>query len=222
MFEFGLERDFCRRIRDAYLDASRAGAPRLRAPGGLRPPMAEVELQARDEAEFAELLQLIKERSGLSYREIGEAAGIKHSQVHSMTTRGTLPTRPKQVEAVLVACGLPDDQVVLVMRLWGRLRERKRDRGSVILGPFGDPESLEAAAWFSGPKRAVLAGSPGGGKSTLAARLVRGLAASGDERRVFIVSSSNNWAHSWIDQLEGFANGGDDPPGPLPLVPRPT
>lgn len=83
------------------------------------------EIRATDPAEFAELLALLRIRSGASVAKIGELAGIPRSQAYAMVGRNrqTLPRKADQVARFVRACGLDAAQTELVMRLWVRLTE---------------------------------------------------------------------------------------------------
>jgi DNA-binding phage protein len=77
---------------------------------------------ARTENEFIELLRTIQARSGASVPRLAAEAGVPRSQLYSLLRRGRLPTKPEQVEAVIKAAGLTEEQVAQVMHLWTTLR----------------------------------------------------------------------------------------------------
>ncbi|MFC5052537.1 hypothetical protein [Saccharothrix xinjiangensis] len=223
LFGLGLDLDRANAVKARYRAAAESTVDRSRPESAPVRSMEDVELRARNPAEFTELLRTVQGRSGLTPPGIGRSAGIPRSQVYSMTRSGRLPTKRAQLESFLVVCGLPEAQVRLVMNLWVELRQRKRDRAAV-LGSLVEPE-LWRSKWLDPPDvvvAGVVTGTPGTGKSALLARLVRESTEPPARRRVLVVSGSHDQTHSWIRRLEGLANGDDDPPDPLPAAPRRT
>lgn len=150
-----------RRIMRPFQTAAGAGAPAGREPAGERSdlpglqPMLDSELQATTAKEFVGLLGDIQRRSGLSVPKWAQRAGVPRSQAYSLLRRTTLPSKPEQVEALVVAAGLPVDQVQRVMRLWNELHQRRNDpfanndTPGKRFGPegFGPPVQAERWEW---------------------------------------------------------------------------
>ncbi|MEU7527314.1 hypothetical protein AB0A74_16380 [Saccharothrix sp. NPDC042600] len=90
-------------------------------------PMLDSELQATTAEGFVRLLGDIRRRSGLSVPKWAQRAGVPRSQAYSLLRRTTLPSKPEQVQALVVAAGLPAHQVQRVMRLWNELHQRRSD-----------------------------------------------------------------------------------------------
>ncbi|MEU5691071.1 helix-turn-helix transcriptional regulator [Actinosynnema sp. NPDC020468] len=117
-------------------------------------PVLDSELQATDPAGFTALLKVIQVRSGLTPARIGVLTGISRSQVYSMLSRGTLPSKPGQVVALVEACGLSHAQVRRVMALWSELRWRGRFHfadGVVFASEEPGPRRLAGLAFSPGP-----------------------------------------------------------------------
>ncbi|MFG3036094.1 helix-turn-helix domain-containing protein [Streptomyces sp. NPDC048330] len=92
---------------------------------------------ARSTAEFLALLQDLKDRSGLTYRELAaraEASGdvLPRSTVANMLTRPTLP-RDELLAAFARACGLPPGE----LETWRTVRDELARRRPP---PTGEPE----------------------------------------------------------------------------------
>ena len=135
MFEWDITPE-CRRHLAGLWQAARThqeNQPLLEPAGDQSRPVAyraavaisDTELAATTEAEFVELLRLIRRRSGCSPAEIGRRAGIPRSQAYALVDkrRDTAPTNPDQLRAFLHACGLPEPQTAQVLRLWTTLRD---------------------------------------------------------------------------------------------------
>ncbi|WP_244176855.1 XRE family transcriptional regulator [Streptomyces albus] len=101
--------------------------------------------EARDSAGFAELMKQLKERSGLTYRELEEQAArngdvLARSTLADLLRRAGLP-RPDVLAAFVRACG--DGQRVGV---WLDARERIVAQGAAPHLPVGTPAPATARA----------------------------------------------------------------------------
>ncbi|WP_435973971.1 helix-turn-helix domain-containing protein [Streptomyces sp. Qhu_M48] len=114
--------------------------------------------EAHTPAEFLALLQELKERSGLTYRELSaraEAAGdvLPRSTVANMLTRATLP-REELLTAFVRACGVADPAELEAWRT-----ARRRLAGRTWQTPQGEPDGAEG--WGDAGGR----GDAGGGRA---------------------------------------------------------
>ncbi|MGW2300141.1 helix-turn-helix domain-containing protein [Streptomyces sp. NPDC001809] len=114
------------------------------APGRHTPDPRE----ARTPAEFLAALQALKERSGLTYRELSsraEARGdvLPRSTVANMLTRATLP-REELLTAFVRACGATPDELTEWRRARKELAGRGTDDAAGDVPDGGDGGSVQA------------------------------------------------------------------------------
>ncbi|MCG5448243.1 MULTISPECIES: helix-turn-helix domain-containing protein [Micromonospora] len=118
--------------------------------GELRPD------DASDPAEFVEMLRQLKDRSGLTYRQLEQRAAstgdvLARSTAADILRRSTLP-RPEVVAAFVRACGAGDQ-----VETWLRARHRLTAGQLAPLSPAADPPPADAvttvAPAHSGPAR---------------------------------------------------------------------
>lgn len=89
------------------------------------------ELCADTREQFAILLADIVRRSGASPQELSKrapAAGpsrIGRSQIYSMISGDRYPRRPEQVRSLSSVCGLPERQIMLVLKAWATLSNER-------------------------------------------------------------------------------------------------
>jgi WD40 repeat protein len=104
--------------------------------------------------DFARELSLLKERSGLTVRDVGRAIGIPASTAGGYFAGRYLPVQPAgMLRKVLVACGVTDETD---MQRWqaalGRVRRAPGPRPADAPAPYRGLESFqpEDAGWFFG------------------------------------------------------------------------
>ncbi|MGX7828286.1 helix-turn-helix domain-containing protein [Actinokineospora sp. 24-640] len=106
------------------------GSPRT-APSPLRNPGPCRRLLPRPapdtpttEPELLTLLRWLHTSSGVGKTALAKKTGITRSQVHRILQqdRGTMPTKPEQVQALLRAFGLPEAHVTEYMTLWNTIK----------------------------------------------------------------------------------------------------
>ena len=68
--------------------------------------------------EFAQLLAAFKERSGLSYSELGRKTHTSSSTLHRYCTGKTSPPDYQSVIRIATACGATENELLEVLRLW--------------------------------------------------------------------------------------------------------
>jgi hypothetical protein len=137
--------------------------------------LEDAELLARTPAEFAQLLNRIRARAGLTCGQIATKAKIPRSQAYSLVdkNRTTLPTKRSQVCAFVEACGLHPHQVEGVMRLWSKLLEAKtapavpaentEPRLLPVMADEADPP-IDQPVDISDPETSPAVGPPAGGR----------------------------------------------------------
>ncbi|MBD0425150.1 helix-turn-helix domain-containing protein [Streptomyces sp. TRM S81-3] len=139
---------------------------------------------ARTPAEFVALLRRLKERSGLTYRQLEQKAAergdvLARSTVADVLRREALP-RAELVTALVRACGAEGDA-----SLWLAARERlasasdSEREGAASVGPAGSdgsegPDGFEGAEGSAGP-----AGSTGPAEATGAAHAAESMTSAG-------------------------------------------
>lgn len=109
--------------------------PRLHQPAV---PTKDDEICAATPGEFADLLKLLRVRSGVGPSEISRRTGIARSQVYELIKSGRsgLPTRADQVVAFARACGLCPDKIAILRSVWAELAEKTM---------LGDDQPTESA-----------------------------------------------------------------------------
>jgi predicted DNA-binding protein YlxM (UPF0122 family) len=93
-----------------------------------RPPAIDTpdeDIRASTPEEFADLLRLLRVRSGNGSSEIAKRSNIARSQVYELIKQGrtSLPTRANQIVAFAQACGLPHDKIDILTALWAELAQ---------------------------------------------------------------------------------------------------
>jgi hypothetical protein len=126
--------------RDGRPRPVRPPRPRLRSAAE---PTALAEIRAGSAGEFAGLLRLLLDRSGLTVAEFARQAGISRSQVYALTQtgRGSLPLRVEQVRTFAEFAGLPDAQADAVVSLWEQLHRTRRFPAPSTATPAGAPDA---------------------------------------------------------------------------------
>ena len=137
--------------------------------------------------DFAELLTTLKRRTGRSYEALGRRAGVGASTLHRWCQGDRVPAEFAAVRQYASACGVTRPEMAEVYRCWiradaayrGAMRTPDEDRPAQlppdVAGFVDRTESLDEidAAGEAGSRRtattiAVIAGSPGVGKTALA------------------------------------------------------
>jgi transcriptional regulator with XRE-family HTH domain len=115
----------------------RAGWPGV--PGRARSMalLSEEELRLRTPADLARVFQLVLDRAGLTAGQLAIKAKISRSQVYNLkkTDSTAVPRSPEQITAYLSACGVPPQQVAIVLRQWQRLDVLRRQGKTPELSP---------------------------------------------------------------------------------------
>jgi Helix-turn-helix domain len=110
--------------------------PRPQPPRSFQPAMItrDEDILARTPAAFADLLRLLRVRSGVGVTEITRRSGIARSQVYELIKVGrtSLPTRSSQIVAFARACGLSSDKIGILTSIWGQ------DAAQVVNGQPAD------------------------------------------------------------------------------------
>jgi hypothetical protein len=105
-------------------------------------PINASELQATSTAEFLDLLRELAKRSGANRKQLAERSGIPMSTTYYLLSpkTTTLPSKLEQVQALAHACGLTQNQVDRVTRLWVELRNPT----AAIAAPVKPQDELDA------------------------------------------------------------------------------
>ncbi|WP_158634153.1 helix-turn-helix transcriptional regulator [Amycolatopsis sp. WAC 04169] len=69
-------------------------------------------------SELAQLLAALKERSGLSYSELGRKSHISSSTLHRYCSGVTVPPDYRTIAAIATACGAADQELTDLLRHW--------------------------------------------------------------------------------------------------------
>ncbi|SFW11498.1 helix-turn-helix domain-containing protein [Amycolatopsis australiensis] len=121
--------------------------------------LSEDELRLRTPADLARVFQLVLDRAGLTAGQLAIKAKISRSQVYNLKKEGStaVPRSPEQITAYLTACGVPPQQVAIVLRQWQRLDVLRRQGRTPELShePPGRPVRHEVIRQrvISGPPR---------------------------------------------------------------------
>jgi transcriptional regulator with XRE-family HTH domain len=99
--------------------------------------LSEDELRLRTPADLARVFQLALDRVGLTAGQLAIKAKISRSQVYNLKKKGStaVPRSPEQITAYLTACGVPPQQVAILLRQWQRLDVLRRQGKTPELSP---------------------------------------------------------------------------------------
>jgi transcriptional regulator with XRE-family HTH domain len=108
--------------------AGLAGLPDITGRHRNRVLLSEDELRLRTPADLARVFQLALDRAGLTAGQLAIKAKISRSQVYNLKKKEStaVPRNPEQITAYLAACGVPPQQVGIVLKQWQRLDVLRR------------------------------------------------------------------------------------------------
>lgn len=90
-------------------------------------------------AEFGRLLLSLKNRSGLSYSELGRKTHLSSSTLHRYCTGTTIPSDYRTALAIAEACGATDDDLTELLRCWRTPTEPDEPEAATGPGPAESP-----------------------------------------------------------------------------------
>jgi hypothetical protein len=102
---------------------------------------SDEDIRAGTPEEFADLLRLLRVRSGAGPSEIAKRSSIARSQVYELIKQGrtSLPTRAGQVIAFARACGLTQDKIDILTAVWAELAEPPAQDETEIVPEVAEP-----------------------------------------------------------------------------------
>lgn len=78
--------------------------------------------------EFILLLREVRERSGLSIRQLAKKLGVSHGYVHKITSEYSedyLPSDKYCIKRFITICGVCEAQQVLILDIWQSLNDSR-------------------------------------------------------------------------------------------------
>lgn len=114
--------------------------------------IADVDLLfARNSEQLAQVLKRVMEKAELTPTEMAKKTGISRSQVYYLIGSKSLPRKPEQLKAFLMACRLHPEQAKLVLEQWRQLDRRRGEPAPP--NPVEEPTTIpvDVRATAAGP-----------------------------------------------------------------------
>lgn len=105
--------------------------------------------------QFAALLRMLKERSGVSFEALARRTGISRSSLHRYCSGAKLPTNDNVVRTFAKACGATDEELRELHRLWTLAVAERAPSASAKSGLPERQETLHEASDSQTPQQAT-------------------------------------------------------------------